>query len=160
METSALIGQAQSSWLIFGAPSQPQLTELKSLNMIQANKRLIGTQNTSGKMLTRRKQNTSQFLIGTEMRPFGVLCRPERSRGNLAMRNCLTTDLPRGTTGHSSLACPERSRRVTAFSLARRSLWRRRALARRSLWRRRLIEFLWEIRTLCNPHKTNPRSHF
>jgi hypothetical protein len=101
MESSALIGQAQSSWLIFGEPSQPQLTELKSLNMIQANKRLIGTQNTSGKMLTRRKQNTSQFLIGTEMRLFGVLCRPEAEPGDLAMRNCLTTDHWPLTTGHS-----------------------------------------------------------
>ncbi len=101
METSALIGQAQSSWLIFGAPSQPQLTELKSLNMTQANKRLIGTQNTSRKMLTRRKKTTSQFLIGTEMRLFGVLCRPEAEPGDLAMRNCLTTDHWPLTTGHS-----------------------------------------------------------
>jgi len=70
MESSALIGQAQSSWLIFGAPSQPQLTQSKSLNMIQANKRLIGTQNTDRGMLTCRKKITWQFLIGTEMRLF------------------------------------------------------------------------------------------
>jgi len=88
METSALIGQAQSSWLIFGAPSQPQLTELKSLNMIQTNKKLIGTQNTSGEMLTRRNKTTSQFLIGTEMRLFGVPCRPERSRGIGGLSRC------------------------------------------------------------------------
>jgi hypothetical protein len=83
MESSALIGQAQSSWLIFRASWQPQLTELKSLNMIQTNRRLIGTQNTSSKMPTRRNKTTSQFLIGTEMRLFGVLCRPEAEPGDL-----------------------------------------------------------------------------
>jgi len=36
--------------------------------MIQTNKKLIGTQNTSREILTRIKQITSQFLIGTEMR--------------------------------------------------------------------------------------------
>ena len=140
MESSGLIGQAQSSWLIFGVPSQPQLTQLKLPNMIQANKRLIGTQNTSRKMLTRRKKITWQFLIGTEMRLFGVLCRPERSRG-IAMRNWRAVASDKQGPG----APQPRANR---------------ALARRSLSRRRLIEFLWEIRTPCNPHKTRPRSHF
>ena len=95
---------------------QLQQTELKSLNMLKANKRLIGTQNASRETLTRIKQITSQFLIGTEMR---------------LLRSVLTTD-------HWTLACPAcpegfgrrelarrggparlggRSRRATAFQI-------------------------------------------
>ena len=49
-----------------GAPIPPYTTESKSLNMIEANKTLIGTQNHSRETLTSTNQTTSQFLIGTK----------------------------------------------------------------------------------------------
>ena|SRR5215469_1991949 len=49
-----------------GTPIQPYATEFQPLNMIQPNKILIGTQNTSPDELTCTKQITSHFLIGTK----------------------------------------------------------------------------------------------
>src|SRR6185437_6251518 len=95
-----------------------------------AKKILIGTQNTSIKMLTRRKKTTWQFLIGTEMRLFGVLCRPEAEPGDLAMRNCLTTDHWPPATDHRSQPSAWR-----AVASDKQGPWRAVAFGEGGAWR-------------------------
>ena len=99
------------------------------------------TLNTSNKRLTCTKHAGWQFLIGTENALFGVLCRPERSRG---ISQC--------GTGWQ-LTCPEERRATHHWSLP--SAWRAVAFGEGGL-----IEFLWEIRTSCKSLKKHNRGHF
>ena|SRR5215469_13961418 len=59
-----------------GTAIQPYATESQSLNVIEANKTLIGTQNISPAKLTHTKQTTSQFPIGTKNGFFAHTAKP------------------------------------------------------------------------------------